>query len=58
MNPVGIEYPKIHYVSDVLLKVREGFPKWFREDLDEIAEASKPSPLKGKLHPTVVREDT
>lgn len=38
---VGIEYPKIHDVSDVLLKVRERFPKWFRKELDEIAEASK-----------------
>ncbi|MGQ9543707.1 MAG: HEPN domain-containing protein [Candidatus Bathyarchaeia archaeon] len=38
---VGIEYPKVHDVSDVLLRVRERFPEWFREELDEICEVSR-----------------
>ncbi|MEM3382230.1 MAG: HEPN domain-containing protein [Candidatus Bathyarchaeia archaeon] len=38
---VSIEYPKVHDVSDVLLRVKERYPEWFREELDEMCEASK-----------------
>ncbi|MEM2865012.1 MAG: HEPN domain-containing protein [Candidatus Bathyarchaeia archaeon] len=38
---VGIEYPKIHDVSAVLLKVKERFPEWFKENIDEMSEVSR-----------------
>ncbi|MBS7626803.1 HEPN domain-containing protein [Candidatus Bathyarchaeota archaeon] len=38
---VGIEYPKVHDVSDVLLRVKERFPEWFKEELEDMCEASK-----------------
>lgn len=38
---VGIEYPKIHDVSDILLKVKGRFPEWFKENVEEMGEASK-----------------
>ena len=38
---VGIEYPKKHDVSDVLLEVKNRFPEWFRKELDFMAEASR-----------------
>ncbi len=37
---VGIEYPKVHDVSDILLDAKERFPKWFREKIEFLAEAS------------------
>lgn len=38
---VGVEYPKVHDVSDVLLRVRERFPDWFKEGMNRMAETSK-----------------
>ncbi|MEM2122933.1 MAG: HEPN domain-containing protein [Candidatus Bathyarchaeia archaeon] len=38
---VGIEYPKIHDVSEILIRVRERFPEWFEGNIDEMSEASK-----------------
>jgi len=38
---VGIEYPKRHDVSDVLVMVRERFPEWFRDEIDFLADASR-----------------
>jgi len=36
---VGIEYPKIHDVSDVLVKVRDRFPDWFKAETEFLAES-------------------
>lgn len=38
---VGIEYPKVHDVSEVLLKVKERFPEWFKKEIDELSEISR-----------------
>lgn len=38
---VGIEYPKDHDVSDILLEMRERFPEWFREEAEALARASR-----------------
>jgi len=37
---VGIEYPKVHDVSDILLDVGDRFPKWFMSELRFLAKAS------------------
>ncbi|MEM2909454.1 MAG: HEPN domain-containing protein [Nitrososphaerota archaeon] len=41
LKMVGIEYPKVHDVSDVLLDYRERFPAWFKEKVDFLAETSR-----------------
>lgn len=38
---VGIDYPKIHDVSDVLMEVKDRFPDWFRAELDFLRDSSK-----------------
>lgn len=38
---VGIEYPKKHDVSEVLLRVRSRFPDWFALEIPDLAEGSK-----------------
>ncbi|MEM2896047.1 MAG: HEPN domain-containing protein [Candidatus Bathyarchaeia archaeon] len=38
---VGIEYPKIHDVSEVLISVKGRFPEWFKKEIEEMGEASK-----------------
>jgi HEPN domain-containing protein len=38
---VGIEYPKIHDVSDVLINVKERFPEWFKKEIDKFCEISR-----------------
>ena len=37
---VGIEYPKVHDVSDVLIENRNRFPEWFKERVEFMAETS------------------
>lgn len=37
---VGIEYPKVHDVSDVLIENRDRFPEWFKERIEFMAETS------------------
>ena len=37
---VGIEYPKVHDVSGVLMDHADRFPDWFRERLEFMAETS------------------
>ncbi len=37
---VGVEYPKVHDVSDVLQECRSRFPAWFRDAIDELATIS------------------
>jgi len=36
----GIEYPKAHDVSSMLLRVRDRLPEWFAEQMDFVIEAS------------------
>ncbi len=38
---VGIEYPKVHDVSDVFPGIGERFPDWFRAEIDFLMESSK-----------------
>lgn len=38
---VGIEYPKMHDVSDVLLDYKERFPPWFSEKVEFLADTSR-----------------
>jgi len=37
----GVEYPKFHDVSDVLLKSSELFPSWFSNQIDSFAKVSR-----------------
>lgn len=46
---VGIEYPKVHDVSDVLLSVRDRFPAWFSKKVDEVAKISANITMKREL---------
>jgi HEPN domain-containing protein len=46
---VSIEYPKVHDVSDVLLSVRDRFPTWFAESVDEMAKISIGMAMKREL---------
>lgn len=41
LKAVGIEYPKIHDVSDVLVEVIDRFPPWFRAEAAFLRESSK-----------------
>jgi len=41
LRAVGIDYPKVHDVSDVLEDVSERFPEWFRAEIDFLCESSK-----------------
>ncbi|MDH5815695.1 MAG: HEPN domain-containing protein [Candidatus Nezhaarchaeota archaeon] len=38
---VAIKYPKKHYVSGVIVDVRERFPEWFRKGVQTIADISR-----------------
>jgi HEPN domain-containing protein len=41
LKAVGIEYPKVHDVSDVLSEVRERFPDWFKAEIEYLCESSR-----------------
>ncbi|MEM4948830.1 MAG: HEPN domain-containing protein [Candidatus Jordarchaeales archaeon] len=41
LRVVGVEPPKWHDVSPVLLESRGRFPKWFDEKIDELASTSR-----------------
>jgi len=41
LKAVGIEYPKIHDVSDIFLEVEGRFPSWFRSEIGFLRESSK-----------------
>ena len=41
LKAVGIEYPKIHDVSDVLLEVKDRFPVWFKTQMEFLCESSR-----------------
>jgi HEPN domain-containing protein len=38
---VGIDYPKVHDPSDILIEYRDRFPPWFRDEVDFMASVSK-----------------
>jgi HEPN domain-containing protein len=38
---VGVEYPKVHDVGDILRAESMRFPSWFREEIDRLAEVSR-----------------
>mgnify|MGYP000271122584 CR=1 FL=1 len=46
---VGIEYPKVHDVSDVLLDYRGRFPEWFEAEVEFMAEVSSSLAAKREL---------
>lgn len=46
---IGIEYPKIHDVSGILKLYRERFPKWFRSEIDFLAETSSRLAIKREI---------
>jgi HEPN domain-containing protein len=46
---VGIEYPKVHDVSDLLVEVKERFPKWFKREAEEFAKVSRSLTSKREL---------
>lgn len=41
LKAVGIEYPKIREVSDILPDIRERFPDWFKSEISFLRESSK-----------------
>ncbi|MEM4186250.1 MAG: HEPN domain-containing protein [Candidatus Caldarchaeum sp.] len=41
LKTIGVEYPKIHDVSDVLLEYRDRFPAWFAYEVEFLANASR-----------------
>jgi HEPN domain-containing protein len=41
LKAVGIEYPKVHEVSDVFLEIRDRFPDWFGSEIKFLTESSK-----------------
>ncbi|MGQ9468362.1 MAG: HEPN domain-containing protein [Nitrososphaerales archaeon] len=41
LKAVGIEYPKIHDVSDILLDFKHRFPEWFQAETSFLSESSK-----------------
>jgi HEPN domain-containing protein len=49
LKAVGIEYPKVHDVSDVLMDVKARFPAWFRKGMDYMCESSKKLVKKREL---------
>jgi len=38
---VGIDYPKIHDVSDILIEVKDRFPNWFKAEINFLRDSSK-----------------
>jgi HEPN domain-containing protein len=41
LKAVGVEYPRVHDVSDVLLDFKNRFPEWFQKELNYLSESSK-----------------
>lgn len=53
---IGIEYPKQHDVSDVLKTVKDRFPKWYADEIDNLAKIS--TTLAMKREPAMYGDDT
>ena len=56
LRAVGIEYPKVHEVSDIFLRIPERFPDWFRSEIEYIRESSKL--LFRKREPSLYGDET
>ncbi len=41
LRAVGVEYPKVHDVGDVVRACSDRFPEWMRAHLDEVADISR-----------------
>lgn len=41
LRAVGVDYPKVHDVSDVLLANSSKFPSWFAKELGRVVEVSR-----------------
>lgn len=41
LRMIGVEYPKVHDVSDVLISCRDRFQVWFADEVPELAKFSK-----------------
>jgi len=41
LKAVGIDYPKIHDVSDMFVEVKDRFPDWFKIEVGFLYESSK-----------------
>lgn len=46
---VGIEYPKVHDVSELLVMHRDRFPNWFRSEIEYLAETSRKLAAKREI---------
>jgi len=56
LRVAGIEYPKQHEVSDLLLEKRELYPAWLAEELGKVSRISKE--LMRKRMPSMYGEET
>jgi HEPN domain-containing protein len=56
LRVAGIEYPKQHEVSDLLIEKREFYPAWFAEELEKVSRISKE--LMRKRMPSMYGEET
>jgi len=41
LRAVGIEYPRVHEVSDVFPEIQDRFPDWFKVEIDFLRESSR-----------------
>ncbi len=41
LRAVGVEYPKVHDVGDILKACSDRFPEWMRQHMDEISRISR-----------------
>ncbi len=41
LRAVGIEYPRVHEVSDILPRIKDRFPDWFKDEVDFLRESSR-----------------
>jgi len=56
LRVAGIEYPKQHEVSDLLLEKKELYPAWLAEELGKVSRISKE--LMRKRVPSMYGEET
>jgi len=56
LRVAGIEYPKQHEVSDLLLEKKQLYPSWITDELTEVSKISKE--LMRKRMPSMYGEET
>ncbi|MEM4415533.1 MAG: HEPN domain-containing protein, partial [Candidatus Caldarchaeum sp.] len=49
LKTIGVEYPKTHDVSDVLLEYRDRFPAWLAAEVEFLANASRSLAAKREI---------